>query len=66
MTVTAQPPRTTRWYAAGKIKIALTILFLVRGGREIAPRLVGGSQSNFYGAYRDERLALAKTATSKP
>ena len=45
---------------AWKIKIAPTILFLGRGGREIAPRLVGGSQSDFYGAYLDERLALAR------
>jgi thioredoxin-related protein len=49
-----------------KIRIAPTILFLGRGGREIAPRLAGGSQSDFYGAYLDERLALAKSVLNAP
>jgi hypothetical protein len=51
---------------AWKIRLAPTLLFLGRAGQEIAPRLVGGSQSDFYGAYLDERLALAKAALGAP
>ncbi|MEN9671114.1 MAG: hypothetical protein RL018_1391 [Pseudomonadota bacterium] len=43
------------------VKVAPTVLFLGRDGKEIAPRLVGGSTSDFYGAYLDERLRLART-----
>lgn len=44
------------------IKVAPTILFLGKDGQEIAPRLVGGTTSDFYGAYLDERIRIAKTA----
>jgi thioredoxin-related protein len=44
------------------VKVAPTVLFLGKEGREIAPRLTGGSTSDFYGAYLDERIRLAQTA----
>ncbi len=65
-------PRTTR-HASGAatshadlvrgwgVKIAPTLLFLGRGGREVAERLVGGSP-DFYSAYLDRRLEQARQA----
>ena len=47
---------------AWQVKTAPTVLFFGREGRELAPRLVGGSLSDFYGAYLDERLAQARAA----
>ena len=43
------------------VKLAPTLLFLGAGGREVAPRLVGGSP-DFYSAYLDQRLAQARAA----
>lgn len=45
---------------AWKVRIAPTLLFLGPGGREVAPRLVGLSSTDFYGAYLDARLAQAR------
>lgn len=42
------------------IKVAPTVLFFGRKGVEIAERLVGGYIPDFYGAYLDERLRLAR------
>lgn len=39
-----------------QIAAAPTILFLGKNGQEIAPRMVGGSTSDFYGAYLQERI----------
>lgn len=47
------------------IKIAPTVLFFGRGGIEIAERLVGGYIPDFYGAYLDERIRLAKTVIAQ-
>ena len=44
------------------IKVAPTVLFFGRAGVEIAERLVGGYIPDFYGAYLDERLRLARAA----
>lgn len=44
------------------VKVAPTVLFLGKEGREVAPRLVGGSTSDFYGTYLDERIRIAQTA----
>ena len=44
---------------AWNVKVAPTVLFLGKDGREIAPRLVGGSTSDFYGAYLQERVEQA-------
>jgi len=44
-----------RW----QVRVAPTLLFLGRDGREIAPRLAGVA-ADFYGAYLDQRLAAAR------
>jgi hypothetical protein len=46
------------------IKIAPTVLFLGRGGTEVAERLVGGYIPDFYGAYLDDRLRTARAAVA--
>lgn len=50
---------------AWAVKVAPTVLFLGKDGREVAPRLVGGSTSDFYGAYLDERIRIAQTAIAR-
>ncbi len=47
------------------IKVAPTVLFLGKDGKEVAPRLTGGSTSDFYGAYLDERIRIAQTAIAR-
>jgi thioredoxin-related protein len=47
------------------IKLAPTLLFFGKDGKEIAERLVGGTSSDFYGAYLEERVAKA-LQLSKP
>ena len=47
------------------VKVAPTVLFLGKDGREVAPRLVGGTTSDFYGAYLDERIRVAQTAIAR-
>lgn len=47
------------------VKVAPTILFLGRDGAEVADRLVGGYIADFYGAYLDERLQVARVAVNK-
>lgn len=42
------------------IRIAPTLLFFGPGGREAAPRLVGASIPDFYGAYLDQRIEAAR------
>ena len=42
------------------IKVAPSVLFFGQKGAEIAERLVGGYIPDFYGAYLDERLRLAR------
>lgn len=46
------------------IKVAPTVLFFGRGGVEVAERLVGGYIPDFYGAYLDDRLRLARAAVA--
>ena len=46
------------------ITIAPTVLFLGRGGQEVAPRLAGGP-NDFYSAMLDSRLEKAREAISK-
>lgn len=45
--------------------MAPTVLFLGKEGREVAPRLVGGSTSDFYGAYLEERIRTAQVTISR-
>ena len=46
---------------AWDVKVAPTVLFLGRGGQEVAERLVGGSP-DFYAGYLDRRLETARLA----
>ncbi len=43
------------------VKVAPTMLFLGKEGKEVAPRLTGGSTSDFYGVYLDERIRIAQS-----
>lgn len=44
------------------VKVAPTVLFFGKGGVEVAERLVGGYIPDFYGAYLDDRLRIARAA----
>ena len=48
------------WLRKQGIKIAPTVLFFGAHGREVATRLTGAYLPDFYGAYLDEQLALAR------
>jgi thioredoxin-related protein len=48
-----------------QVKVTPTVLFLGKNGQEIAPRLEGGSTSDFYGAYLDERVRTALSAAAR-
>jgi hypothetical protein len=45
---------------AWAVNVAPTLLFFGRGGIEVAPRLAGASIPDFYGAYLDERVRIAR------
>lgn len=47
-----------------RVRVAPTVLFFGRGGREVAPRLRGVSSVDFYGAYLQERLDVANRAAA--
>ena len=47
------------------VKVAPTVLFLGKDGKEIAPRLIGGSTSDFYGAYLDDRIRIAQAVIAR-
>ncbi|MBL0421602.1 hypothetical protein JI739_14695 [Ramlibacter sp. AW1] len=46
------------------VRVAPTLLFLGRGGAELAPRLVGVGNPDFYGAYLDQRIETANRAAA--
>ena len=48
------------WVRKQGIKLAPTVLFFGAQGREVAARLKGAYLPDFYGAYLDEQLALAR------
>jgi thioredoxin-related protein len=48
------------WVRKQTIKLAPTVLFFGAGGREVASRLKGAYLPDFYGAYLDEQLAVAR------
>ena len=48
------------WIRQQRIKIAPTVLFFGAQGREVATRLKGAYLPDFYGAYLDEQLAIAR------
>jgi thioredoxin-related protein len=43
-----------------KVQVAPTLLFFGPGGRELAERMAGAYQPDFYDAYLDDRLGLAR------
>ena len=45
---------------AWKVVSAPTLLFLGKGAREVAPRLQGSSIPDFYGAYLEQRIQVAR------
>jgi thioredoxin-related protein len=47
------------------VKVAPTVLFIGKDGFEVAPRLVGGSTSDFYGNYLEERIRTAQIAVTR-
>lgn len=47
-----------------KVRVAPTVLFFGRGGREAAPRLTGLAIEDFYGAYLQERIDAANRAAA--
>lgn len=47
---------------AWQVKVSPTLLFFGAQGQEVAPRLVGVGLIDFYGAYLEERLSLARQA----
>ena len=47
-----------------RVRVAPTVLFFGRGGRELAPRLRGVSSVDFYGAYLQERVDAANRAAA--
>lgn len=49
---------------AWKVTVAPTVLFFGRGGREVAERLAGASIPDFYGAYLEQRLQVARKSLS--
>lgn len=48
------------WVRKQGIKLAPTVLFFGTQGREVATRLKGAYLPDFYGAYLDEQLAVAR------
>ena len=54
------------WVKKQGIKLAPTVLFFGGPGREVAARLKGAYLPDFYGAYLDEQLAVARKAVTAP
>ena len=61
-----QPLSHQDWVNKRAIKIAPTVLFFGAKGAEFAPRLVGASLPDFYGAYLNDRLRTAAAMITKP
>jgi thioredoxin-related protein len=59
--VTTQDQLVRAW----GVKVAPTVLFLGKDGKEIAPRLTGGSTSDFYGAYLEERIRILQNVIAR-
>lgn len=54
------------WVHQRGVTIAPTVFFFGPRGTEIAPRLVGASLPDFYGAYLNNRLQAATVQIAKP
>ena len=61
-----QPLSHQDWVNKRAIRIAPTVLFFGAKGAELAPRLVGASLPDFYGAYLNDRLHTAVAMITKP
>lgn len=60
-TMTTHDELTRRW----RIGITPTVLFFGPRGQEVAERMEGAYQPDFYGPYLDDRLALARSRLKK-
>ena len=56
---TGEPTTHAAMVRQWAVRVAPTLLFLGRGGDELAPRLEGVPLLDFYGAYLDQRLEAA-------
>lgn len=54
------------WVKLQGVKIAPTVLFYGPQGKEIAARLTGAYLPDFYGAYLDEQLTIARRMVANP
>ena len=52
------------WVRKQSIKLAPTVLFFGAQGREVASRLKGAYLPDFYGAYLDDQLTIARRAVA--
>ena len=52
------------WVRKQGLKLAPTVLFYGAQGREVASRLEGAYLPDFYGAYLDDQLAIARRAVA--
>ena len=52
------------WIRKQNIKLAPTVMFFGAQGREVASRLKGAYLPDFYGAYLDEQLVIARRAVA--
>ncbi len=48
------------WIRLADVRVAPTVLFFGRSGKEVAPRLEGAAVPDYYGAYLDERIEQAR------
>lgn len=55
-----KPSSGAQLAAAWQVRVTPTVLFLDSRGTEIAPRLEGIAVPDFYGAYLDDALAIAR------
>ncbi len=58
------PMTQDAWVRKLGVKIAPTVLFFGPQGKEVAKRLTGAYLPDFYGAYLDEQLAVARRAVA--
>lgn len=61
-----QPTTPDQLIRQWEARIAPTVLFLGRDGKEVAPRLEGAVVPDYYGAYLDERLEQAQKSVQAP
>ncbi|MFM1949119.1 MAG: hypothetical protein RL706_1140 [Pseudomonadota bacterium] len=57
-----QPQTHDQLVKQWRVSIAPTLIFFGPKGQEVAERMEGGYLPDFYGAYLEERIALARKA----